>query len=79
MNYVADAAELFLTLNPEIPILSPFDYLLIAEWEKQEIPLIMVLDAIRELQVEAETDLRPLPPAPLSFRRLPETVGAGLN
>ncbi len=35
-------------MNQDVPFLSPFDYVLLAEWEKQEIPLVLVLDAIRE-------------------------------
>ena len=49
MSYVSEAAELFQCLNPEMTVLSPDDYLTIAEWEKQEIPLSLVLGAIRDL------------------------------
>src|SRR5687768_15856224 len=48
MNYVTAVADLFLTLNPGILILGPADYLIIAEWEKQEIPLEVVLASIEE-------------------------------
>lgn len=48
MSYISEAAELFQSFNPETSVLSSFDYLIIAEWEKQEIPLPLVLDAIRE-------------------------------
>ena len=48
MSYVSEAAELFQTLNPQRSVLSPNDYLTIAEWEKQEIPLPLVLNAIRQ-------------------------------
>lgn len=46
MSYISDAAEFFLSLTPETPFLSPLDYCLLAEWEKQEIPLFVVLKAI---------------------------------
>ena len=48
MSYVSEAADLFQSLNPDVSVLSSFDYLTIAEWEKQEIPLPLVLKAIRE-------------------------------
>jgi hypothetical protein len=54
MSYVSEAAELFISLNPDTPFLGPFDYLLIAEWEKQEIPLALVLDAIRRHSIGQE-------------------------
>ncbi len=48
MSYVTEAADLFLSLNANVPILSPEDYLIIAEWEKQEIPLSLILKSIRD-------------------------------
>lgn len=55
MSYVSEAADLFQSLNPDVPVLSPFDYLILAEWEKQEIPLTLVLGAIRELSTGSGT------------------------
>jgi hypothetical protein len=54
MNYVSEIAQLFLSLNPDLPFLGPLDYVLISEWEKEEIPLTLVLDAIREFSVTPE-------------------------
>jgi hypothetical protein len=58
MSYVSEASELFISLNPDTPFLGPFDYLLIAEWEKQKIPLPLVLDAIRRLSAGSESHHR---------------------
>jgi hypothetical protein len=52
MSYVSEASELYISLYPDQPVLSPFDYLLISEWEKQEIPLPLVLDAIRSVSIQ---------------------------
>ncbi len=46
MNYVIDVADLFLARCPNVSILSPMDFTIIAEWEKQEIPLAVVFDSI---------------------------------
>lgn len=48
MNYVTEVADCFLALNPNSPILDPADYTTIAEWEKQQIPLAIVLASIKE-------------------------------
>ena len=47
MNYVETVADLFLKRSGAA-ILSAADYVLIAEWEKEEIPLDTVLTSIRE-------------------------------
>lgn len=52
MKYVTEVADLFLRLNPEVTILSAADYSTIAEWEKQEIPLWLVLASISKACVE---------------------------
>ena len=49
MNYVNDAAELFLSRCRDLTILSPADFATIAEWEKQEIPLGVILRSINEM------------------------------
>ena len=46
MCYVNDVADLFLSRCSSLTILSPMDYTVIAEWEKQEIPLTVVIDSI---------------------------------
>lgn len=48
MNYVAKVADLFLSRCQNIKILDPMDYTIIAEWEKQEIPLAVVMDSINQ-------------------------------
>ena len=48
MSYVTEVTELFLSHSPGVSILDPMDYTIIAEWEKQEIPLAIVLAAIEE-------------------------------
>ena len=57
MNYVQEIAALFPKLNANTQFLNPDDYTVIAEWEKQEIPLSVVLasinEACRELKSEA--------------------------
>lgn len=47
MNYVETVAELFLTRFDNV-ILSVEDYVLIAEWEKEEIPLEIVIDSLNQ-------------------------------
>lgn len=47
-NYVTEIADLFLARCSGITILSPLDYTIIAEWEKQEIPLAIVLDTMNK-------------------------------
>ena len=48
MNYINEIAEFCLALNPAKKILDGSDYTIIAEWEKQDIPLYIVLAAINE-------------------------------
>ncbi len=48
MKYVTDVASLFLDRCPEITILGPEDFTIIAEWEKQEIPFEVVVRSINE-------------------------------
>lgn len=48
MNYVETVADLFLTRRG-CKILSAEDYVLVAEWEKEEIPLDVVLDSINRV------------------------------
>ncbi len=49
MNYITDVSELLLARCPNIAILGPTDYTIIAEWEKQEIPLEIVFRSINEV------------------------------
>lgn len=48
MKYVVEVANLFLDRCPEKTILSPMDFVTIAEWEKQEIPFEVILKAVDE-------------------------------
>lgn len=49
MSYVTEVAALFLARFQNITILNPMDYVVISEWEKQEIPLSVVLSSINEV------------------------------
>ncbi len=46
MSYVTEIADFFLARVPSIGILNPTDYTLIAEWEKEGIPINIVFNAI---------------------------------
>ena len=48
MSYVAEIADLFRSRWGDATILDPTDYAIIAEWEKQEIPIALVIAAIDE-------------------------------
>jgi hypothetical protein len=48
MSYVGEVANAFLSRRSGPGILRPMDYAIIAEWEKQEIPLAVVVDSINE-------------------------------
>jgi hypothetical protein len=43
MSYVSEVADLICSLNTNNAVLGAHDYLVISEWEKQEIPLEIVL------------------------------------
>lgn len=49
MNYVREVTDLFLSRCRDVTILSPIDFIMIAEWEKQEIPLEVILKSINEM------------------------------
>ena len=49
MNYVQEIADKFLERCRTSNALGPDDFTLIAEWEKQEIPKDVVIDAIVQL------------------------------
>ncbi|MBC7900341.1 MAG: hypothetical protein H7070_09850 [Saprospiraceae bacterium] len=49
MNYVTEIADFFVCRFPGIAILSPADYTIIAEWEKEEIPVEIVRRTIDEV------------------------------
>lgn len=56
MNYVQEIADLFLSLKPDKKILDAGDYSIIAEWEKEEIPLSLVRDSIQEVRDKLPND-----------------------
>ena len=47
MNYVETVADLFQTRSG-LAMLSVADYILLAEWEKEEIPLAVVMNSINK-------------------------------
>jgi len=49
MKYVVEVADLFLARCCNNKVLSPMDFVTIAEWEKQEIPIEVVLRSINEV------------------------------
>ena len=49
MDYVGEMAGLFRSRCGDTKILSPMDYVIVAEWEKEEIPLTVILDSINEV------------------------------
>ena len=54
MAYVGEVTAAFLAMCGDQKILGPVDYATVAEWEKQEIPLAIVLDSIREVCDKAD-------------------------
>ena len=48
MSYVGEIADLFRSRCGDTAILCPMDYVIIAEWEKQGIPIALVTSAIDE-------------------------------
>jgi len=54
MTYVTEVVDFFLARFPGVALLDPTDYTILAEWEKQEIPLDLVLKSI----ADAHTDLQ---------------------
>lgn len=56
MNYVSEVADLFLARFSGIRIVSAADYTMIAEWEKQKIPVAIVLRAINEVYYSYTSD-----------------------
>jgi hypothetical protein len=57
MNYVKEIADNFLEKCQNASSLGPADFTLIAEWEKQEIPKEVVIDAIGQLSTPAVTSI----------------------
>lgn len=49
MSYVEKVTDFFLSRCRGVTILSPADYTMIAEWEKQAIPLPIILNSINEV------------------------------
>ena len=58
MNYIGEVTDLFRSRCGGMKILDPMDYVIIAEWEKQEIPLAIVAAAINEICDRLGDDLR---------------------
>ena len=56
MSYVEEIADLFRSRCDDSKILHPMDYLIIAEWEKQEIPLALDATAINKICDELGDD-----------------------
>jgi hypothetical protein len=48
MTYISDVVNLLISRSKNITFLTANDFALIAEWEKQEIPLEIVLKTINE-------------------------------
>ncbi len=48
MNYVAEVIGAFHARSGQTPVIDAADYARIAEWEKQEIPLFIVILAIEK-------------------------------
>jgi hypothetical protein len=49
MNYICEVSELFQSRCNNDGILSPEDYTLIAEWEKEQIPFEIIAASINEV------------------------------
>lgn len=49
MSYVLEIADQFLCRCSHVAILDPADFSIIAEWEKQDIPLSVILASIDEV------------------------------
>ena len=49
MSYVREIADLFRLRCRHITILNPMDFAIIAEWEKQDIPLFIIRESIEEV------------------------------
>ena len=49
MNYICEVSELFKSRCSNVRILSPEDYTLIAEWEKEQIPVEIIAASINEI------------------------------
>lgn len=49
INYVREVTDLFTERCPKAATLTPGDFAIIAEWEKQEIPLKVILQSIGEV------------------------------
>ncbi|CAN5540261.1 hypothetical protein BH10ACI2_BH10ACI2_11410 [soil metagenome] len=63
MNYVTKVADHFLSRCSHISILTPDDFTMIAEWEKRDVPVELVLTTIDavcgvEKSLESLCDLR---------------------
>lgn len=49
MSYVSQVSDLILSRSDGVSILNPEIYTAIAEWEKKEIPLSLVIESIDEV------------------------------
>ena len=52
MNYVLEVANSLLARSHRVSILGPEIYAMIAEWEKKEIPLAIVMNSLDEIYGE---------------------------
>ncbi len=57
MSYVSEVADLVSRCR-SATILNPSEYALIAEWEKQEIPIVVILDSVKTIFDVAENGSR---------------------
>jgi hypothetical protein len=48
-NYICEIANLYLARRGGALVLSPMDYAVIAEWERQEIPLRIILRSMNDV------------------------------
>lgn len=56
MSYVSEVVEFVAARRGSPTILSPDEYAVIAEWEKQEIPVRLIFGAFDKLDRKLETD-----------------------
>lgn len=48
-NYIDEVADQLLSHCREMTFLSAADYMIIAEWKKEEIPIAVIFDSIKEV------------------------------
>ena len=50
MSYIREVADLVLARRSNPAILSPTDFVIIAEWEKQEIPFSVIAESLYRIK-----------------------------